>query len=93
MIRQGRSRRFAEGMATPSAIEDNWQNETGLRVTLKGAQLGQIAHLRESIELRVRSTKRIHLGAHRWEKCRPDSGVIYPAMAVLEAARNTPKVW
>jgi hypothetical protein len=48
MIRSGRSRQFAEGMATPSAIEDNWQNETGLRVTLKGAQLGQIAHLCES---------------------------------------------
>jgi len=62
-------------------------------MALKGAQLGQIAHLRESIELRVRSTKRIHLGAHRWEKCCPDSGVIYPAMAVLKAARNTPKVW
>jgi 23S rRNA pseudouridine2604 synthase len=65
MIRQSRSRRFAEGMATPSAIEDNWQNETGLLVTLKGAQLGQIAHLCEAIELRGRSTKRIHLGVHR----------------------------
>lgn len=64
-------------MATRSAIEDNWQNETGLRVRLKGAQLGQIAHLCESIELQGRSTKRIHLGAHRLKKCHPGSGIIY----------------
>jgi hypothetical protein len=58
---------------------DTWQNETGLRVTLKGAQLGQIAHLCESIELKGRSTERIHLGAHRLEQYRPGSGDIYAA--------------
>ena len=47
---------------TPPAIKVSWQNETRLRVALKGAQLGQIAHLCEAVGLQVLSMKRIRLG-------------------------------
>lgn len=47
---------------TPSAIKVSWQNETRLRVALKGAQPGQIAHLCEAVGLTVLSMKRIRLG-------------------------------
>jgi 23S rRNA pseudouridine2604 synthase len=47
---------------TPPAIKVSWQNETRLRVALKGAQPGQIAHLCEAVGLTVRSMKRIRLG-------------------------------
>lgn len=47
---------------TPPAIKVSWQNENRLRVALKGAQLGQIAHLCETVGLRVVSMKRIRLG-------------------------------
>ncbi|MDZ7585103.1 MAG: rRNA pseudouridine synthase [Thiobacillus sp.] len=47
---------------TPPAIKVSWQNETRLRVALKGAQPGQIAHLCEAVGLRVLSMKRIRLG-------------------------------
>ena len=47
---------------TPSAIKVSWQNETRLRVALKGAQIGQIAHLCEAVGLQVVSMKRIRLG-------------------------------
>mgnify|MGYP003451678358 FL=1 len=47
---------------TPPAIKVSWQNETRLRVALKGAQPGQIAHLCEAVGLQVLSMKRIRLG-------------------------------
>ncbi|OZA28987.1 MAG: RNA-binding protein [Hydrogenophilales bacterium 17-64-11] len=47
---------------TPPAIKVSWQNENRLRVALKGAQIGQIAHLCEAVGLRVVSMKRIRLG-------------------------------
>lgn len=47
---------------TPPAIKVSWQNETRLRVALKGAQPGQIAHLCEAVGLQVVSMKRIRLG-------------------------------
>ncbi len=47
---------------TPAAIKVSWQNETRLRVALKGAQPGQIAHLCEAVGLQVLSMKRIRLG-------------------------------
>jgi 23S rRNA pseudouridine2604 synthase len=47
---------------TPPAIKVSWQNETRLRVALKGAQPGQIAHMCEAVGLRVVSMKRIRLG-------------------------------
>jgi 23S rRNA pseudouridine2604 synthase len=47
---------------TPAAIKVSWQNETRLRVALKGAQIGQIAHLCEAVGLQVVSMKRIRLG-------------------------------
>jgi 23S rRNA pseudouridine2604 synthase len=46
----------------PTAIKVSWQNETRLRVALKGAQIGQIAHLCEAVGLQVQSMKRIRLG-------------------------------
>jgi 23S rRNA pseudouridine2604 synthase len=47
---------------TPPAIKVSWQNETRLRVALKGAQIGQIAHMCEAVGLHVVSMKRIRLG-------------------------------
>ena len=47
---------------TPPAIKVSWQNETRLRVALKGARPGQIAHLCEAAGLQVLSMKRIRLG-------------------------------
>jgi 23S rRNA pseudouridine2604 synthase len=47
---------------TPPAIKVSWQNETRLRVALKGAQPGQIAHLCEAVGLQVVAMKRIRLG-------------------------------
>ncbi len=47
---------------TPPAIKVSWQNETRLRVALKGCQIGQIAHLCEAVGLEVVSMKRIRLG-------------------------------
>jgi len=47
---------------TPPAIKVSWQNETHLRFALKGAQIGQIAHLCAAVGLQVLSMKRIRLG-------------------------------
>jgi 23S rRNA pseudouridine2604 synthase len=47
---------------TPSAIKVSWQNETRLRVALKGARPGEIAHLCEAVGLQVLSMKCIRLG-------------------------------
>ena len=59
-------KRLNQGIAyngrTPPTIKVSWQNETRLRVALKGAQIGQIAHLCEAVGLQVVSMKRIRLG-------------------------------
>lgn len=47
---------------TPPAIKVSWQSENRLRVALKGARPGQIAHVCEAAGLRVLSMKRIRLG-------------------------------
>jgi 23S rRNA pseudouridine2604 synthase len=47
---------------TPPAIKVSWQNETRLRVALKGARPGQISHLCQAVGLQVLSMKRIRLG-------------------------------
>jgi 23S rRNA pseudouridine2604 synthase len=47
---------------TPPAVKVSWQNETHLRVALKGAKVGQIEHLCAAVGLQVRSMKRIRLG-------------------------------
>jgi 23S rRNA pseudouridine2604 synthase len=47
---------------TPPAIKVSWQSETRLRVALKGALPGQIAHLCEAVGLQVLSMRRIRLG-------------------------------
>jgi 23S rRNA pseudouridine2604 synthase len=46
----------------PPAIKVSWQSENRLRVALKGAQPGQIAHLCEAVGLKVLSMKRLRLG-------------------------------
>ncbi len=65
---------------TPPTLKVSWQNETRLRVALKGAQIGQIAHLCEAVGLEVVSMKRIRLGgismgklpAGQWRYMRED---------------------
>lgn len=47
---------------TPAAIKVSWQNEKTLRVALKGAQVGQIAHLLATVELQILSMRRVRLG-------------------------------
>ncbi|MFZ5576062.1 MAG: rRNA pseudouridine synthase [Pseudomonadota bacterium] len=47
---------------TPPAIKVSWQSEHRLRVALKGAQPGQIAHLCAAVGLQVLAMKRIRLG-------------------------------
>ena len=47
---------------TPPAVKVSWQSETRLRVALKGAQLGQIAHMCGAVGLQIVSMKRIRLG-------------------------------
>jgi 23S rRNA pseudouridine2604 synthase len=77
-------KRLNQGIAyngrTPPSIKVSWQNETRLRVALKGAQIGQIAHLCEAVGLQVVSMKRIRLGgvplgklpAGKWRYLRAD---------------------
>jgi 23S rRNA pseudouridine2604 synthase len=59
-------KRLNQGMAvdgrTSLAIKVSWQNETRLRVAVKGARIGQIAQMCEAVGLRVLSMKRIRLG-------------------------------
>jgi 23S rRNA pseudouridine2604 synthase len=50
-----------EGRA-PASIKVSWQNETHLRVALKGARIGQIEHLCKAVGLKVVAMKRIRLG-------------------------------
>jgi 23S rRNA pseudouridine2604 synthase len=77
-------KRMNQGIAyhgrKPLGIKVSWQNETRLRVALKGAQPGQIAHLCEAAGLQVLSMKRIRLGgvslgkvpAGQWRYLRED---------------------
>jgi 23S rRNA pseudouridine2604 synthase len=59
-------KRLNQGIAvdgrTPQAIKVSWQNETRLRVAIKGVRIGQIARMCEAVGLRVLSMKRIRLG-------------------------------
>ena len=55
----------------PSAIKVSWQSETRLRVALKGALPGQIAHMCEIAGLEVLSMKRIRLGGVSMGKLPP----------------------
>lgn len=77
-------KRLNQGIAfngrVPAAIKVSWQNETRLRIALKGAQPGQAAHLCVAVGLRLLSLKRIRLGAiplgklppGQWRYLRPD---------------------
>lgn len=47
---------------TPPAVKVSWQNETRLRVALKGCRVGQIAHMCAAVGVRMVSMKRIRLG-------------------------------
>ncbi len=47
---------------TPTSLKVSWQNETRLRVALKGAQIGHIAKLCEAFGLQVLALKRLRLG-------------------------------
>jgi 23S rRNA pseudouridine2604 synthase len=59
-------KRLNQGIAVdgrkPQAIKVSWQNETRLRVAIKGVRIGQIARMCEAVGLRVLSMKRIRLG-------------------------------
>ncbi len=65
------NRGIAYNGRTPPTIKVSWQNETRLRVALKGAELGQIAHLCEAVGLQVVSMKRIRLGGVSMGKLPP----------------------
>jgi 23S rRNA pseudouridine2604 synthase len=58
------------GRALPPA-KVSWQNETRLRFALKGAQPGQIAHLCNSVGLKVLTLKRIRIGRVSMAKLPP----------------------
>jgi 23S rRNA pseudouridine2604 synthase len=47
---------------TPTSIKISWQNETHLRIALKGAQLGQVEKLCAAVDLQILAMKRIRLG-------------------------------
>ena len=56
---------------TPPSIKVSWQNETRLRVALKGTQPGQIVHMCEAFGLKVLAMKRIRLGGVSMGKLPP----------------------
>ncbi len=56
---------------TPSAIKVSWQNETRLRVALKGARPGQIEHMCAAVGLQIISMKRLRLGGVSMGKLPP----------------------
>lgn len=56
---------------TPTSIKVSRQNETRLRIALKGARPGQITHLCEAVGLQVLSMKRIRLGGVSMGKLPP----------------------
>jgi 23S rRNA pseudouridine2604 synthase len=43
-------------------IKASWQNETRLRMAIKGVQAGQIAHMCKMVGLTVVSVKRLRIG-------------------------------
>jgi len=47
---------------TPTSLKVSWQNESRLRVALKGAQIGHITKLCEAVGLQVLTMKRLRLG-------------------------------
>ena len=47
----------------PLAVKVSWQNETRLRVALKGAQIGQLAHMCAAVGVEILSLRRIRLGS------------------------------
>lgn len=47
---------------TPTSLKVSWQNESRLRIALKGTQIGQIAKLCEAFGLQLLTLKRIRLG-------------------------------
>jgi len=59
-------KRLNQGIAVdgraPLAIKVSWQNETRLRVAVRGVRIGQITKMCEAVGLRVLSMKRIRLG-------------------------------
>ena len=59
---KGMNRRIPYRGRTPSAIKVSWQSENRLRVALKGARAGEIAHLCAAAGLGVVSIKRIRIG-------------------------------
>ncbi|BAN36083.1 RNA-binding S4 domain-containing protein [Sulfuricella denitrificans skB26] len=58
------------GRSLPPA-KVSWQNETRLRFALKGAQPGQIAHMCNSVGLKVLTMKRIRIGRVSMAKLPP----------------------
>jgi 23S rRNA pseudouridine2604 synthase len=52
-------------------IKVSWQNETRLRFALKGVQPGQIAHMCDSVGLRVLAMKRIRIGRVAMSRLQP----------------------
>ncbi len=57
---------------TPASIKVSWQNETRLRIALKGARPGQIAHLCEAVGLQPLGIRRIRLGGVAMGKLPPE---------------------
>jgi 23S rRNA pseudouridine2604 synthase len=47
---------------TPTSLKVSWQNESRLRIALKGAQIGHIAKLCEAVGLQILTMKRLRLG-------------------------------
>lgn len=68
-------KRLNQGIAhqgrAPAAIKVSWQNETRLRFALKGARVGQIAHMCETVGVQVVTMKRIRLGGVSMGKLPP----------------------
>jgi 23S rRNA pseudouridine2604 synthase len=56
---------------SPASIKVSWQNETRLRIALKGARPGQITHLCDAVGLQILSMKRIRLGGVSMGKLPP----------------------
>ena len=47
---------------TPTSLKVSWQNESRLRIALKGAQIGHISKLCEAVGLQILTMKRLRLG-------------------------------
>ena len=77
-LKQLNQKHLLNGRELPAA-KVSWQNETRLRVALKGAQPGQIAHLCRSAGLAVRSMKRIRIGKVSLAKLPPGQWRFLPS--------------